>query len=194
MKPEEFVLLVQNTFAFLERECDFTFSWRGGFIVRFNSPRVFVTVVYDATRSYELGVQMGLQAGIEYDVERPFEIWEMLRVVGQGELPEAKSVIQSRTSDLRKHLETLADLVRHYASTLLTGDLHLFRELGRQRDADTAAYALKTALSYARRNAEKAWKQERYEAVVEELESVLDRLSPSEHKMLAIARRQLAGR
>lgn len=156
-------------------------------MVRFDSPTVFVTVVYDAIRSYELGVQIG-QVGA---AGHPFELWTILRLAGQGELPEAKSVIHSRASDLQKNLERLAILFRQYASNLLIGDIELFRAVGRQRDADDDAYALKTALSYARQNAEKAWKQGRYEEVVKELEPVADHLSPSEQKMLAIARKRV---
>lgn len=191
MKPEEFVSLAREAFAFLEREHSFTFSWEGGYIVRFDSPRVFVTVVYDATRSWELGVQVGLQVGIEYGIERPFELWTTLRAMGQAELPEAKSVIRSRASELPQNLERLAGLLRQYATNLLTGDIELFRLVGQQQDADNAAYALKTALSYARQNAEKAWKQRRYREVVRELESVEDHLSPAERKMLTIARKRV---
>lgn len=191
MKPEEFASLVREVFAFLEREYAFAFSWRSGYMVRFDSPRVFVTVVYDATRSYELGVEIGLRAGIEWNIERPFELWTILRSVGQSELFEAKSAVQSRPSDLRKNLEKLADLVRQHASALLIGDIEAFRTLGRQWDADCAAYALETALRYARQNAEKAWKQGKYQEVVKELEPVADHLSPAEQKMLAIARKRV---
>lgn len=190
MTPADFAAMARESFGFLEQR-SFVYSWDGGYRVRFDSPTVFVGVVYDATRSCELGVEIGLQAGIEYNVERPFEIWEILRSLGRGELPEAKSVIQSRASGLQKYLGRLSDLVRQYASGLLTGDIELFRALGRQRDADSAAYALRTALSYARQNAEKAWKQGKYQEVVEELEPVADHLSPAEQKMLAIARKRI---
>lgn len=103
MKPEEFVASVRNVFSFLEQDYDFSFSWESGYIVRYDSSRVFITVIYDATRSYELGFQIGLRTGT---IGHPFEIWTILRAVGQGELHEAKAVIRARSSDLMKYLET----------------------------------------------------------------------------------------
>ena len=186
MKPEEFVALVRETFAFLEREYGFSFSWTDGYCVHFNSPNVFVSVMYDATRSYELSVDIG-QVGT---AGHPFELWTILRAAGRGELLEAKTAISSQASDLPQHLERLASLFKQYASNLFTGDTHLFKALGQQRDADDAAYALETILSRARQKAEKNWKQKEYGEVVKQLELLEIHLSPSEKKMLDIARKR----
>lgn len=189
MSPANFASTVHDVFGFLV-EHSFVDSWKGGYCVRFDSPKVFVSVVYDATRSYELGIEIGLQVGISHSVERPFTISEICRATGHPDLGEATALVQARPSEVRERLLWLAGLLREHGAALLEGDRVWFGALDRQRDADCNAYAAQTKLAQATREALKAWQQGKYGEVVRKLEPVEEYLPASEQKRLEIARKR----
>lgn len=193
MNPADFASMVRQVFGFLVAR-SFVDSWKGGYRVRFDSPTVFVSVMYDATRSYELGIEIGLKAGISHPVERPFTISEMLRAVGQSDLGEAATLVQARPNEVRERLVWLSGLLCEYGVALLDGDRAWFEALDRQRDADCNAYAMQTNLARATREALKAWQQGNYNEVVQKLEPVEKNLPTSEQKRLEIARKRSKAR
>lgn len=189
MTSADFAAMASEVFGFLEQR-SFTYSWSGGYRVRFDSPVVFAVVVYDATRSYELGIEIGLQAGISHSVERPFMISEMLRAAGRSDLGEATALIQAQAGEVRNRLEWLAGLLREHGSAFLCGDRALFEALDKQRDADCRAYAMRAELAKATREAGQAWQQGNYDEVVKQLEPLAAYLPASQQKRLEIARKR----
>lgn len=189
MTPADFAVMAREGFGFLEQR-SFTYSWNGGYCVRFDSSTVFVSVVYDATRSYELGLELGLQVGVSHDVERPFMISEMLRVAGYPDLGEAASLVQARADAVRSKLEWLGGLLREHGSGFLDGDQVLFEALDEQRDNDCRAYAMRTELANATQEAGRAWREGQYDEVVQRLDPLEKYLSASEQERLKIARKR----
>jgi len=189
MNASHFADLVKNCFGFLE-DLSFAYTWDGGFSVRFNSSTVFVAVVYDATRSYELRIEIGLQAGIVRPIERPFSVSELLRVAGRPDLAEATSLIQARPDEVGDRLEWLANVLSKHGQEFLNGELEVFNALDEQREADCRAYAARSEVLYAKREAAKAWNEKNYGEVVRQLDPIKEYLAASEQKRLEIARRR----
>jgi len=189
MNPSDFAVMVRNIFNFLEKQ-SFVYSWSGGYSVRYDSSTVFVMVGYDAKRSYELAINIGLQVGISHSVERSFTISEMLRIIGRPDLGKATNLIQALPDEARNKIEWLAGLLREHASGLLDGDRTLFEMMDKQREADCRVYALQTKLAEGTREAGKAWQLKKYDEVVKHLEPLAEYLPTSEQKRLEIARRR----
>jgi hypothetical protein len=192
MNSADFATIARKAFSFLEGR-SFVHSWDGGCRVRFDSPAVVVQVAYDATRSWELDLYIGLQAGISHSVERPFGISELLRVAGRPDLGKATAFLQPRPENVRNELEWLAGLLHDHGSAFLDGDRVLFEALDHQRDADGEASATQTKLTCATQAARVAWEQRKYDEVVKQLEPVAAFLPSAEQKRLEIARRRCQG-
>lgn len=189
MTSHDFATMARDVFGFLEQR-SFAFSWNGGYGVRFHTSMVCVDVHYDATRSDELEVMIGLMAGVSHEVKRRFMISEMLRVTGHPDLGKATRFVQCRADEVRSRLEWLAGLLREHCSRLLDGDLALFEALDEQQDADCRDYAMRRELARATREAGQAWQQRNYGDVVRQLEPLARYLPPAEKMRLEIARKR----
>jgi hypothetical protein len=161
------------------------------FILRLDGPEVFVTVAYDAFRSQEVLVGVGLRKGLMHPVERPFELAELLRIVGHYELPEAREEVVARETEVGGALSRLAELLAIYARDALRGDRAFFSRLDAQRDLDCYRYQYDRPLDDASRAACEAWSDGRYNAVVTLLRPFRERLTVSEKNILESAEARL---
>ena len=59
MGSSVFVSLVRNSFDFLISQYGFSVTQEDEYLVRFESNEVFLTVRYDAKRSYEIDLEVG---------------------------------------------------------------------------------------------------------------------------------------
>ena len=183
-----FQALVAETFEPLSKAYGLRMSKTDSFSVRFDGHEVFVTVAYDALRSLELIAGIGLQAGVVRAVERPFQLSELLRAVGQYSLPEAQMhEIVARHDDLRSALEHLADVLTKYGQEALRGDRSLFSRLDSQRDLDCLRYQHDRDLGNASRAAFVAWSRGEYRTVVALLKPFEERLTADERQVLDAA-------
>lgn len=155
--------------------------------VRFESPTVFVEVVFDGNRSYELGLLIGT-IGSE---NPPFSIDEILRL---RSAPEAHmlSLVQVTTREaLATWVLKLADLLRTYGKDFIAGNKKCFDELALHRMKETQTYALDRDLRMARAEAETAWHKKDYQTVVKVLKPFRDALTASEAGKLEFAEKQI---
>ncbi|MFL5329356.1 MAG: hypothetical protein ACJ8C4_10620 [Gemmataceae bacterium] len=190
MRPDIFADYAINAFSFLEKEFSFSSTWQGGYAVRFDAKDVFVAVEYQIATSLEIHVKVGLTAGIRHQVERPFEIWEILHLFGVSDLPEACTVKQVRPEEVQQYLPHLASILRSVAKPLLAGEYQYFDALDQQRERDCNLLDHQTQLKYARKDAEEAWRASNFKKVIELLASFEEDLTPAEKKRVEIARKK----
>jgi hypothetical protein len=157
--------------------------------VRFESSTMFVEIVFDGNRSYELGLLVG-QAASSSRGQPPLSIDEILRF---RRAPEAESfsLLQVTTSEaLAALIEELARLLRIYGSDLVAGNKLSFAALLRQRHTEVERYAVERGLRAARVEAEAAWLSKDYTAVIRALEPFRTALTESEIKKLNFCKKQ----
>jgi hypothetical protein len=187
----DFENLTRSAFAFLSD---------GGFRivesdigrVRFESERVYVEVLFDAQRSFEVGVQIGLVDALGPGKERPFSLPEILRlrrIPEAGRLDGAQATTANVLCDL---LTALARNTRDHARDFLAGDANSYRELASFRELETGKYAQEQRLRYMRADADAAWASKNYPAVVKAYSSDPSLLTAAERKRLEYAQKHIA--
>lgn len=190
MSNTEFQFLVEQHFHFLQERYGFARLVFDDFSTRFEGERVVIVVVYDATRSHELGVLISLRAGIAHAVERPFEIHEWLKTIGPFSGFDAKRWEYVRHEDANAAIQQIAVLLESFGSNVLSGDTATFDQLDRQRDMNCQQLADETSLRYARNLVAKAWLRSDYTAVVTAFSPLEKELTDSERMKLEIARKR----
>jgi hypothetical protein len=188
----EFRRLVEEAFGPLCRAYGLRMPAEGSLALRLDGAEMFLTVAYDASRSRELVSSFGLQAGVVHAVQRPFQLSELLRAVGQYDLPEAQmQEIVASHDEVAAALHHLAGLYTAYGQDALRGDRALFSRLDAQRDLDCWRYEHDRDLDRVSRAAYVAWAHRQYDAVASLLSPFKERLTTDERRMLDLAKAQL---
>lgn len=175
-------------FGFLITEKGYTCTESNPYRVRFESPTVFVELVFDGNRSYELGLLIG-KAGSE---NPPFSIDEILRL---RHAPEAGalSLVQVTTGEaMATWVAKLAEAFRAYGDDFIAGKERSFAELAEQRRKEVRDYAVERDLRMARTEAETAWHAKDYQAVVNALKPLRAALTATEVGKLEFAEKHCA--
>lgn len=178
-----FQALAEEQFGFLVTEKGYTWAESTPSRVRFESPQVFIDLIFDAGNSYQLGLLVG-RKGAEGP---PFRIDEILRL---RHAPEATSfeLIQVTTGEaLALWLGKLAGALRTYGDDFIAGNERSFEEVAGLRHAEVREYALERELRAARADADAAWHRKDYAAVIEAFEPVRALLTPGELAKLEFA-------
>ena len=185
MNSTEFYELVAAKFECLCHKYALQMPKEKSFIIRLDGPEVFVGIAYDAHRSREVLMHLGLQKGLTHPVERPLELAELLRIVGHYELPEVEDeVVAATDTEVGGALSRLAELLSTYGHDALRGDRAFFARLDKQRDLDCYRYTYDRPLDNASRAACVAWSKGQCEAAVSLLRPFQERLTASERSML----------
>lgn len=188
MTDIELQLQVEKHFDFLISEYGYRCVEESPNRVRFESSSMFVELVFDGNRSFELGLLVGKLVSEEV----PFAIDEILRLRGA---PEAASfsLVQVTTRDsLARWVAKLSKALRCYGSEFIDGDEFHLAALARQRQKEVHDYALARDLKSARAEAELAWNKSDYASVVRALKPLLSSLTESELKKLQLAERRMS--
>ena len=176
-------------FGFLMSENGYRCTESTPYCVRFESPTVFIELVYDGNRSFELGLLVG-ETGSEAGGNPPFSIDEILRF---RQAPEAEkfSRIQVTSSDvLASFIEQLARILRAYGGDFIAGNGESFAKITEQRHRETKAYAFERDLRKARADADTAWHKKDYDSVVKALKPLRAALTATEVGKLEFAEKQ----
>lgn len=160
-------------------------------MVRFESEKVFLQVRFNASRSFDLGVEIGQMPTSANEPERPFDLSEVLKLHKSSDATYVEHLQVSRLDLLPSVIEHLYLLVERYASSLLDGFVEDFVELGDFRNRECYLYAKTRSLMYARENVEKAWLSKNYQEVVAEYRAFEGDLTEVERKRLAFAEKYL---
>ena len=158
--------------------------------VRFESPEVFVELVFDGNRSYELGLLVG-QLSSERSGVPPFSIGEILRLRHAPEAEQYSLVQVTSEEALATFVEELSLMLQTYAFDFIAGRSDSFAELGREREREVRVYALERDLRLARADAEEAWRAKDYPGVVRALSARRGTLTRSEIRRLQFAEDRL---
>lgn len=154
--------------------------------VGFQNDAVFLQVLFDVGRSYEIGVEIGQIPGAGVP-ERPFNIAEVLRLRNASDAAYVANLEASQSESREHAIIRLAGITKNWAAELLSGSVQAFVRLGRFRNAECADYAMKRDIGYARHNAEAAWEKKDYVGVVNAYRPVDAALTPAERRRLEYA-------
>ena len=190
----DFANMARSAFAFLTDDEGFCVVHSGGERVRFESKSVYVEVLFDAQRSFEVGVQIGLADSLGPGKERPFSLSEILRLRRIPDTDILEGAQATTKSVLGTLLAALARKTRDHARDFLSGDADSYRELASFRELETESYAQEQRLRYMRADADAAWTAKDYLAVIKAYGSSPSLLTASERKRLEYAKKQVAKR
>lgn len=167
-------------------ECTKSSEWE----VRFQNSKVFLQVLFDSGRSFEIGVEIG-QIPAMGVLERPFNLAEILRLQKSPDASYIANLEASQPKVQRHIIARLAELTKKYAGQLLDGDKQAFLILSKFRDRECEEYALARDLRYARRDAESAWLKKDYFGVINIYKSLKTVLTPVEKRRLEFAEKHI---
>lgn len=175
---------------FLVSEIGYRCTAQASYRVRFESPAVFVDVIYDGGRSYEIELLIG-RIGLEPREQAAFSIGEILRLRHAPDAEEFALLRASSEEQLVGHLEKVAKALKAYGKDLLLGNVDGFTELVRQRRRESEVYALERELRQARAVAQAAWDAGDYAGVVSVLGRLRNALTPDDAEKLNLAEERL---
>lgn len=176
----------ERSFGFLLLERDYKCTESSPYRVRFESATVFVELVFDGDRSYELGLLVG--KGDAYSP--PFSIDEILRL---RRAPDAAlfSLIQVTTDEaMAMWVQKLAEALRTHGGDFIARDSTSLAELADHRSKDARTHALELNLRAARADADAAWRKKDYWTVVKSLKPLRAALTAAEVGKLEYAESQ----
>ena len=182
-----FINIAKRTFAFLTDDYEMCVVAATDSVVRFESPSVFVEIRFDYARSYELGVELGLN-GAEDRHEPSFNLAEVVR---EKRAPEADYVAHLQMSSSvidPASIDKLALFLRHYARDLLEGSKAAFARLASQRDSEVLEFDHARLLRLALAESDNAWSTSDFAEVALLLEPFSSSLTPSQAIRLRIAK------
>lgn len=183
---------VTEHFNFLEQEYGFRLSHiqQVGYtkIIKYESPLVYVNLMFGPP-SYEPEMAFG-RIGID-DVmgAQSFHPGDLVLLNGSanwkwGPVDPANSVLVENVSGI-------AQILRECGSACLRGDQASFEEMIARRNSAVKAWQQEEKSSQVRKEAQIAWDNKDYSAVIKLYESVYGLLTPAEKKKLSIAKKQL---
>ncbi len=185
--PSAFATMVRGAFAFLEHVDNAVSVEEEAFAVIYRLRKIHVAVKYDARRSMEMDVSVAQPNSTE-----AFGISELLRVMGEDRLAGETRLVQACDDNIEARLRWLARLFEEHAVGCLKGDAALFRNLRRQRHAESLQTESDRELAQARMRAEDAWLRKDYAEVARILGVFAALLSPAEVKRVEYCRKRQA--
>ncbi|HOY56743.1 MAG TPA: hypothetical protein PK640_01235 [Verrucomicrobiota bacterium] len=141
--------------------------------MRYESRTVFVELVFDGDRSFELGLLVGKG-------DAWFSIDEILRFRGAPDAASFSLIQITTTLAMARWVQKLADALRTYGSDLIAGNSTSFADLADCRRKEARTYALRENLRAARANADAAWRRKDYATVVKALKPLRAALTAAE--------------
>lgn len=156
--------------------------------VRFESPTVFVELLFDGKHSYELRLLVG-KIGAESSENPPFSIDEILRLCRAPEAERFSLVQVTSRKTLASFVAQLSQMLRSYGADFIEGKEKRFTELSQQRRREVESYAFERDLRMARTEAESAWRKKDYDTFVKVLNPFRNALAASEVGKLEFAKK-----
>jgi hypothetical protein len=133
---DTFLEIISRHFGFLQTEFGFVPKSMEPPVVTFESDKLQVLILYDATRGHEL--DLGLRR-LADDPHKPLSLGlEMLMEFKEGRCPDNfRTAFPSTSEALETEVARLAELLRDYGADVLQGDLRAFDWL-QQKEEEVA--------------------------------------------------------
>jgi len=190
MKSDFFLSIVQKNFHFLINEYDFSISKINDFSVRFENREVFIKITYDARRSYEIDIGLGLLETENHYPEPAYNLGEILRINKAPESRQYRMFQASNPENLELCITKISKLVARYAAVFFSNTDFCFKRLENQRRMECEEYELNTKLRTIREYAQKAWQQKEYSKLIRLYKPVESFLTPVEKQKLHFSVKQ----
>ncbi|WP_039916746.1 hypothetical protein [Cellvibrio mixtus] len=189
MNSDIFNAAVLKHFNFLTIDYGFSVVQKDSYQIRFESDQVFLSVYYDANRSYELDVEIGLLSALFNVNERSFNLGELLRTENAIEGKQYRTFQVSSPDAIERCVSKLATLVLLNAKDYLLGNKFSFKRISDLRNSECTQLEMKRKLDDVRSEAQAAWQKKEYSKVVALYKPVEHMLSEVERKKLVFAQR-----
>ena len=180
-----FIQIAKEKFHFLETKYGVPLEIISDNELKLNYNDYCLRVMYDNKRSYELDIRLNVKGSI-------FQSYEFHELAQYAGVASENSGFQAST---KARLELIIDRMANLLS-LVCNQIPLFSQetmtnLQKQREKDCRNYALKNKLVRMRVDAEKAWKEKNFAAVLSIYEPFLEHLSKAEIKKYEYAFKHL---
>lgn len=172
---------VEQRFAFLS-EVGFTQVEALPTIVRYRKGDIELAV-HHGRKSFEIGVEI-CRAGDRSSMS------EIIRLGDPHAADSYRNPTAQTAAEVLAGVEKVASTLQRYGEQALRGDAEIFAKLQRQRRTWSETYALDVLADQVRSKAEAAFREGRYREAAELYEKISPRLTPTEQKKLAVARRR----
>lgn len=179
-----------NAFHPIIVEFEYAVVASGDSYVRWNSENASIEIEYDRRRSFEVGIGFSRQRLGVLLTRTPFNLGEVYREFG---VPDASDVSFLQSSDYSRVLQFLkssCEILHARCQTLLAGSNDAFSALEKRRAQEAEAYTQEIVLAGIRQQADRAWRDHRYEDFVKLLGEEEHSLTPSELSKLDYARKK----
>ncbi len=172
---------VEASFAFLA-DLGFSQVESQPTIVRFRRNGLTVNV-YHGRQSYEIGVEVARG-------EERYSLSELIRSADPALADQYRNPTATTPEELTTALARVADLLQRFGARALRNDADYFAQLQQLGKQWKASYALDVLAEQIRPKAEAAFRARRYAEAAKLYEKIGSRLSPTEQKKLATARKR----
>ncbi len=159
--------------------------------VRYEGNSVFLSVLYDAGRSFELDVRIGQLGVLSDDPEMSFSLGEILKL---AEVAEEEGYTHLQASDwhgMEKCLQRLAELSRKYLPDYLNNEATSFLKLSNFRGRECDNFEREAKLRDVRRKAQVEWAGKNYLGVYRLYKEIELYLNKAEKLKLDFSKKKL---
>lgn len=182
---------VKISFLFLEKEYGFKCIESGPYFVKYQSLDVYVSLVFDGDRSYELYCQIGRNDNYRDTGMLPIDLADVINFYLQ---PHTKYIFCRATDEecLMRYINEYSTYLLEYGKELLNGSRDVFNEIAMFRDNLTERYAKDNDLRQLEVELDRAWKNKNFKNIVELLEPVQENIPVLFQKKLIYAKKMLS--
>lgn len=172
MNNQDFYNICIKHFGFLIEEYSFHIVKSENFVTLFENENIFLKVVFDSQRSYEVDVYLGEVNSLTRDYVTSYDLRGLIELVDGHEESVYKVIQITNLNDLDKFIKILASIANKYIEQLILKSEDYFSKLSSLRICKEEEYAEKTQLARIRKSVHHAWGNKDYQSVVNLLGSI----------------------
>jgi hypothetical protein len=150
---------------------------------------VVLAVLHDLV-SYELDIALS-RPSVEEEVQHPYTLVDLIRVTDPVRARAYRQFAATTAASVQRGAADLASEFRTYGLEALAGSADFYQEMSAARAEAIRQFGIESADQHARKNAERAWQQRDFQAVVIAYRAMDDRLSRVERERLRYASQRL---
>lgn len=159
--------------------------------VRLDSTRSSIQVLYDCHHSFEVAVTFSeLENGCLLR-RVPFNLGEVFRECEVPDSPRHCYFQSTEISKVEEFLTATSDLLLRYCDSILNGDPQAFAAVNERRKREAAAYTNQVQIDSVRKQADDAWRNQRYEEFISLLREYKDWLSDADRRKFEYASKKI---
>lgn len=186
MSKTEFVKMVEQSFERILRQYGFTVADGTDASAILVTDRIFVSVIYDKARAFEVLVNLGRFSDATTS-KVPFNLGEVFREFAVPNSSQRSYLQSASISRVAEFLESVSIALAEHCDQILRGEEDAFNRVEIRRTIEAREYTLRVQLEGIRKDADLAWQQKNYNAYASLLSGLEPVLTDGDKKKLAFA-------